>query len=135
MLLQHRYVIGVGTLQLEIRDGPAVTRRWSQRSEELYTAEGHALSMTIQSTWFNGRKLSIFISILHHTAYALNFSIRFNLHFSTVVTLVNPAFKTVQVSDVEQVKQTISSGLLAVSATIPGGYTLLHASIKHLTSL
>jgi hypothetical protein len=132
MLLQHRYAIGVGNVQLELRNGPAIIRRWSQRGHEIYTAEGYTLSTTIQSTWFIGRKSTICITILYHTAYALNFSIQFNMHFSTVVSLDNPAFKAVQAGDIEQVKQTISSGLLAVSATIPGGYTLLHVSINIL---
>lgn len=129
MLLRCRQQVQLGVLQLDARSGPAITRRFSRSGRSIYTAEGHALSVTIQNCHFICRKLALVLYILYNESCVPSLSVRCNLHVFAVIPQDNSYFKAVQIGDIDYLRRAISCGLLPMSVTAPGGYTILHVGI------
>lgn len=130
MLLYHRYDFKLGAIQLGFRSGLTITRRWSKIGQDIYAAEGRAISMSFQSSRLIHGRLTFVLFLLYHTLYTPRLSLRFNLELTSLVPLNNPGFKAVQAGDIVHLRQMITSESLAVSTTTSGGYTLLHVCIN-----
>lgn len=127
-LLRRRWELVLGTLKLDVRQGPSITRRWSQQGQEMFSREGQALAITLDCDRFISQRFTLVLCIMQHASAMSRLTLTSHLSLKCLVPSQNPNFTAIRLGDIDHIKRMMMAEPAALSTVIRGGYTLLHVS-------
>lgn len=125
--VQHWAIVSPRKWSADLRVGPAVVIRWSEKGKPIYKTvpwrKGICLSSTFRDQqWFSKRLTLTVFGIIQ----APKVNITWNLTFRSIFQITNPAYSACLKGDWELLRTLLKNGKVGISDSTGYGDTLLH---------